>query len=100
MATENSVSRSDPGTLVVTGPLVFTNAAHALASAREVLREGHHECLDLGGVTAVDSAGMACVLAIMADACQRGDRLRVVHAPAGLTALARVCDVAPLLAGA
>ncbi len=92
------VRESVPGTLTVSGMLVFDTAARAMAQARPLLQAGRPGCLDLAGVTRVDSAGMACVLAMMAEAHRHDGRLDVLHAPSSLLDLARVCEVAPLLA--
>lgn len=53
--------------------------------------------LDLGGVARVDSAGLACVLALVAGASRDGHELRIRNWPAGLPALAEVCGVAEML---
>lgn len=84
-------------TLAVTGALVFDSAAHALKQAGELLKKSPHDTLDLAGVTAADSAGLACVLAMLATARRQGGELRVVNMPSSLHALARVCEVEPLL---
>ncbi len=97
---EFDLRESVPGTLAVTGALVFDNAAAVLARARPLLADGRQGCLDLAAVTRVDSAGMAAVLAMMAEAHRHGGHLQVLHAPASLVDLARVCEVTPLLAAA
>lgn len=90
---ELRVSHEAPATLAMAGALVFDNAAEALRHARGLLCKDHHDCLDLGGVTAVDSAGLACVVAVMAAARRKGDTLSVARIPDSLAALARVCEV-------
>lgn len=84
-------------TLAVTGMLVFTTAARALADGRTALAQGTGTRLDLAGITRADSAGLACVVALAAHARQAGRRLMVVNWPRGLRALAAVCDVLALL---
>lgn len=86
-----------PSTLAVSGDLVFDTAARALSGARDALSGARHDVLDLGGVARVDSAGLACVLAMMAVARRNGVALRVAHPPEDLVALARVCEVESLL---
>lgn len=98
MVAEARVSEPAPTTLALAGALVFDTVSGALRQARDCVRDGRHETLDLDGVTAVDSAGLACVLAIMAAARRHGGALRVVHLPDDLAALARVCEVESLLA--
>lgn len=99
-APEVAVRESAPGTLVVTGALTFDTAAQALEQAQPLLGDGRQARLDLSAVSHVDSAGMACVLNMMACAYRHGGHLEIMHVPAGLEALARVCEVAPLLAAA
>ncbi|MGB3748304.1 MAG: STAS domain-containing protein [Rhodanobacter sp.] len=86
-----------PSTVAVHGVLDFDTAAAALAAMRAAL-QGQVAELDLAGVSHSDSAGLACVLAAVAEASGRGRPLRVVGMPAGMQALARVCEVDTLLA--
>ncbi|MDO1529064.1 STAS domain-containing protein [Fulvimonas sp. R45] len=87
----------EPGTVAVSGTLSFATAAAALGELNAALAGGRHQ-LDLAGVSACDSAGLACVLAVLAEAARHGRAVRVLNAPAGLRALARVCGVEPMLA--
>ncbi|HET7358975.1 MAG TPA: STAS domain-containing protein, partial [Rhodanobacteraceae bacterium] len=74
------------GTLALHGELVFATAAQALAQAdAELARDGAAQ-LDLAGISGADSAGLACVLALMAAEHARGRRLQVRNLPAGLHA--------------
>jgi len=84
-------------TLALSGALTFATAARAFAEGTRALAAGAQTRLDLGGVTRVDSAGLACVLGLAAAASRAGRRLGVVHWPEGLRALAAVCDVETLL---
>ncbi len=77
---------------------MFFGAGRPGPAPRDALAGAHHDVLDLGGVARVDSAGLACVLAVMAAARRNGGSLRVVHPPEDLLALARVCEVESLLA--
>lgn len=87
-----------PDTVAVSGTLNFATAANALTAMREAFAKHDRHTLDLAGVTSCDSAGLACVLAALSEADQRGgQRVRVDHVPAGMQALARVCGVDPLL---
>ena len=86
-----------PSTLAVHGVLDFDTAAAALAALRAALDDGVAE-LDLAGVSHSDSAGLACVLAVVAEADRRGQALQVVGMPAGMRVLAQVCEVDPLIA--
>lgn len=87
----------DRDTLALSGALTFATAAQALAQAGRALDTGAQTRLDLIGLTGADSAGLACVLALIAQASRAGRRLVVVNLPDGLRALARVCGVEPLL---
>lgn len=94
------VDRPDAVTLALSGALTFATAAAALQSAEAALADGAATRLDLGGVRATDSAGLACVLALLARARRAGRALTVANLPADLRALARVCEVEPLLGAA
>jgi phospholipid transport system transporter-binding protein len=90
-----TVTRDAPDTISVSGELTFATAEKALVDVRAaVSRAGGATTLDLGGVGRADSAGLACVLAILAQA----PGLAVAHVPEGMRALARVCDIEPMLA--
>ena len=54
--------------------------------------------MDLSGVSAVDSAGLALLIDWLACARGAGKRLFYVRVPSALMALARLSEVAPLLA--
>lgn len=91
------VDRPDADTLALSGALTFATAAHALQRAGAALADGAPTRLDLGGVQTTDSAGLACVLALLARARRAGRALTVANLPTDLRALARVCEVEPLL---
>jgi len=92
-----SLDESDRDTLALSGALTFATAARAFTDGGRALASGVQTRLDLAGVTCADSAGLACVLALAANASRAGRRLMVVHWPEGLRALAAVCDVEALL---
>jgi phospholipid transport system transporter-binding protein len=87
-----------PGTLAVNGVLSFDTATAALLMIRRALAGGAVTRLDLAGVRHSDSAGLASVLAVAAEADSRGKALQVVNMPAGMRALAQVCEVDHLMA--
>ncbi|MFC4528803.1 STAS domain-containing protein [Dyella halodurans] len=92
------VDDSAPDGVRVSGPLTFANAAVALdALTAAVARDGRHT-LDLAGVTRSDSAGLACVLAVLAQAAEQGRKLTVRNIPEGMHLLASVCEVEDLMA--
>lgn len=92
-------ARTD-ATLAVSGVLTFDTAHEALRALREKLASGSFATLDLAGVERGDSAGLSCLLAVLAGARARGKTLAVSHLPDGLRALAQVCEVENLLVAA
>lgn len=92
------VDDGSPGSVRVSGELTFGTAAAALkAIDTAVARDGRSE-LDLSGVTRSDSAGLACVLAVLAQSAERGRKLKVSNMPEGMHLLASVCEVEGLMA--
>ena len=78
-----------------------------LGSARALLERGNEEFrgqarveVDLSGLTAVDGAGVAVLLAWKARARAAGQALSFAGLPAALIALARVCGVEAMLTSA
>ncbi|MEW9573489.1 lipid asymmetry maintenance protein MlaB [Rhodanobacter sp. Si-c] len=102
MAAESGfrLDRSEPGTLAVSGTLGFATATEALRVLNEALRAGGRARIDLAGVRSCDSAGLACVLAVLAAAGERGQTVSLQHVPDGLRTLARVSGVEALLLAA
>jgi phospholipid transport system transporter-binding protein len=100
MAADNAfkLDRGTPGALAVSGALSFATAAVALRALNEALQAGDRSRLDLAGVRHADSAGLACVLAVLAEACRRGQTVSLQHVPDGMRMLAQVCGVEFLLA--
>ena len=100
MAAESGfrLDRGEPGTLAVSGTLGFATAAEALRALNEALRAGDRSRLDLAGVRSCDSAGLACVLAVLATAREHGQAVSLQHVPEGLRTLAQVSGVEALLA--
>lgn len=91
------LERSAPDTLAVSGALNFTTAAQVLADAGPMLAGGGMRVLDLSGVRSADSAGLACVLSLLARGARHGSRLRVEGLPGSLKRLAEVSDAEALL---
>jgi phospholipid transport system transporter-binding protein len=87
------LDRSVPGTLGVSGVLSFDTASAAWQEIRSAVAQGQVTQLDLAGVRRSDSAGLSCVVAVMAESARAGRPLQVIHMPAGLQALAQVCEV-------
>lgn len=95
------LSRSTPDVLGVRGELTFATAAAALPAITAAFDGERFDKLDLAGVSRSDSAGLACVLAALAAqaelARRQGRRLQVLNVPAGMRALAQVCEVDELI---
>ncbi|MBD8872791.1 STAS domain-containing protein [Rhodanobacter sp. DHB23] len=81
----------------MSGTLSFATATTALQMLDDALRAGDRPQLDLAGVRNCDSAGLACMLAVLAGARQRGQAVGLRNVPAGLRTLAQVSGVEALL---
>jgi phospholipid transport system transporter-binding protein len=101
MATATSPSfqlaETAPDILSVSGALTFATAAPALAAINAALARDGRRQLDLGGVRQSDSAGLACVLAVVSEAAGKGRALQVRNVPENMRVLAQVCEVDRLL---
>lgn len=87
-----------PDTVRVSGVLSFANAANALDMIGAAVARDGRRVIDLSGVTRSDSAGLACVLAVLSGAAERGRSLTVRNMPEGMHLLASVCEVEGLMA--
>lgn len=87
------VSR-DADCLRLRGQLVFATAAQALERLIAILpRDCASLVADLGDLSNSDSAGLAALVQWRAEAFRQGTPLRLVRAPEGLRALARLADL-------
>ena len=91
------LSSATPGVLAVTGLLNFNTAAAATQAIESALSDRSIAQLDLTGVKHADSAGLSCLVTVMAEAAKQGRQLKIVHMPDGLQALARVSEVDHLI---
>ena len=97
--------RREGACLFVSGPVTLANAAQVLEEGRRFLAEGRRRqdegvsVVDLGGVTEMDSALLALLLAWVRDAQSRERALTFANAPASLSTIARLYGVERLLAG-
>ena len=91
------LDNSTTGVLAVSGVLSFETAGSALVDIQAALSSGKISKLDLAGVSRTDSAGLACIVAVLAEAGRSGNALRVTQMPAGMQALAQVCEVDQLI---
>ncbi len=60
---------------------------------------GAQLCIDLSGVSAADSAGLALLIDWLGEAASSGKQLRYSRLPPALLALAKLSEVASLLEG-
>jgi phospholipid transport system transporter-binding protein len=91
------IDESMQGSVRVSGELTFGNAAAALQAIGAAVSRDGRSVLDLSGVTRSDSAGLACVLAVLAGSAERGHKLSVRNMPEGMHLLASVCEVENLM---
>ncbi len=92
------IDRVDASRIRVSGPLGIAEATAALARSHE-LHDGAVDtvAVDIAGLERVDSATLAVLIAWAARARRAGVKLRFAGIPAGLAALAQLCDAIPLL---
>jgi len=85
------------GRFLVRGELTFATAEEALERSRKLFR-GHAVIeLDLSGVTAADSAGLALLLEWITWARGNARELQFRHIPGQLRAIAQISEVEDLL---
>lgn len=82
----------DGGVLAIFGALTFATVALALREGEDHIATARPNALDLAGVEHADSAGLACVLALLASGRRIQPSLKIRNAPESLQALARVSD--------
>lgn len=81
----------------VTGNLGFATVPEVWRQSRVVLESLADPIIDLGKVTAVDSAGLALVIEWLRWARSRGKSLTYINVPPDLLALARISEVEGLI---
>lgn len=92
------IERADAMHVRIAGELGFANAGDGVARTDELFSgTGGEITVDLAGLARSDSATLGVLLIWAARAAMRGARLRFSNVPAGLRALARLCDAEPLL---
>ncbi|MGH8172347.1 MAG: STAS domain-containing protein [Rhodanobacteraceae bacterium] len=93
-----SIQRVDATHVRIDGELGFGNAQDGVARTQELFSgAGSELTVDLAGLARSDSATLGVLLIWAAGAALRGARLRFSNVPAGLRALAHLCDAEPLL---
>ncbi|HEY3850138.1 MAG TPA: STAS domain-containing protein [Steroidobacteraceae bacterium] len=84
----------------VGGALEFSTVTALLPSGTEAIEQGRASALDLSGVTASDSAGLALLIEWLSVAKAAGRILRYENIPSQLRQLSVLSDVDELLLGA
>ncbi len=81
----------------VTGPLQFTSVSALLAAGTAAIGAGRAAVIDLAGVTASDSSGLALLIEWLSVAKGANQPLRYENVPSQLQQLARLSEVEELL---
>ena len=82
--------------MALSGPVTLANVAAVLEEGRRHLEDGV-ESVDLAGVTEMDSALLAVLLAWMREAKSRSRSLTLANPPQALSTIARLYGVDTLL---
>jgi phospholipid transport system transporter-binding protein len=91
-----SLQANSSGELCISGELTFESVANVYAQSQSTL-SGYTGDIDLSGLGAIDSAGLALLLEWQALAHARGSELSFINAPSGLKRLAVLSDAVELL---
>lgn len=91
------IERIDATHVRINGEIGFVNASEAVARTDELFAGNSEVTVDLGSLAHSDSATLGVLLLWAARAAIRRVQLRFANAPAGLKALAHLCDAEPLL---
>ncbi|MFI4890733.1 MAG: lipid asymmetry maintenance protein MlaB [Steroidobacterales bacterium] len=83
----------------LTGELQFSSVGALLDAGNRVIEDGHIEVIDLAGVTAGDSAGLALLIEWLSVARSAKRPLHYENIPSQLQQLARLSEVEEMLLG-
>ena len=98
MTAESAIELDGGDRAVIRGSLTFNTVPGLYEDMAEHVRNGDlPDSLDLSGVTAVDSAGLALLLEWQAVRNQQGASLTITSAPSSLVSLAQLCEAIDLL---
>jgi phospholipid transport system transporter-binding protein len=98
---EVAVVAAAPNRYEVRGALTFGTARRALAAGLDAFASAHGPLeVDLSGVGAADSAGLAVLIEWLAWGRRNGREIRVVNAPETVRAMARICELEELFGDA
>lgn len=90
-------SREDGGVCRLTGVLDFTTVPGLIRDIAGLFTRPRKLTVDLGGVTRVDSAGLALLLEMQRLAGEGGCSLTLQHAPKSLRNLIHISELDPIL---
>ena len=96
MSESGIVPRGD-GRYALTGELSFTTVPELWRSGNHVFGGEAAVCLDLAGITRVDSAGIALLIELTRAVRSRGGKILLEHAPPQLMAIATVSGLDKVL---
>ena len=88
---------SEGGRARVVGSLHFSTVSALLSAGVEAIKGGRADVIDLAGVTASDSAGLALLIEWLSVAKSAGRTLRFENIPCQLQQLARLSEVEELV---
>ncbi|MDF2178466.1 STAS domain-containing protein [Aliiglaciecola sp. CAU 1673] len=88
--------QGDAGQFILSGKLT-RNTVMSLVGELAGLWQHKAPCLDLAELTATDTAGLAWLVSVVADAKQRQVELKLENPPQSLLKLAKISDVESLL---
>lgn len=91
------IENAGPARLRAIGELGFATAARALEDGLALMDSGQAWTVDLAGVTAGDSAGLAVLVEWLSVARARGATLDFAAVPSQILAVARISDLEDLL---
>jgi phospholipid transport system transporter-binding protein len=89
-----------PDRVQMKGSLVFATASAAREAALAILersRSSEPLTIDCSGVGSSDSAGLAVLLDLLANATRRGRTVQFFNLPTGIVAAAKISDVDTIL---
>ena len=90
------ITRSGDGRYAISGELTFTTVPGLWRTGLGEVGDGVLQ-LDLGGITRVDSAGIALLIALIRAVRERGGDISLLHAPPQLMAIASVSGLDAVL---
>jgi phospholipid transport system transporter-binding protein len=97
---EVAVVESAPDRYAVRGALTFGTARRALTLGLHAFASAHGPFeVDLSGVSASDSAGLAVLIEWLAWGRRNQRQIRFASVPDALCAIARICEIEELLRG-